>query len=281
MDMTTTTMPQDPPQPTVLVQRRPIEGGSGLAGWVTMNRPDSMNPMDWDTIRAIAAGLDELASDERVRVIFVTGEGRAFSAGGDMKRYVDLQKDPVAFPEFVADCHRMFARIPTYAQPVVALVNGVSVAGGTELIMFCDFAIAARTARIGDAHLNFGMMGGGGVLAMLPMVVGAARARELVLTGRMLSAEEAREWGLVSRVVEPEELEATANELALLFSGKSPLALKNAKSVINSGLWSGADMRTKMDLEREVDLRYCLTSEDAQEGLRAFGEKRAPQFTGR
>jgi enoyl-CoA hydratase/carnithine racemase len=267
--------------PTVLCERRPIEGRDGVAGWVTMNRPDDLNPMDWNTIKALRAAFDELAADEKVRVIFVTGAGRAFSAGGDMKLYVELQRDPVDFPLFVADCHHLFAGIATYPQPVVALVNGVSVAGGTELIMFCDFALAADTAKIGDAHLNFGMMGGGGVLAMLPLVVGPSRARELILTGRLLSADEAQEWGLVSRVVPASQLETAAEELAAELASKSPLAVRNAKGVLNSTFWSGADIATRMDVEREVDLRYCLTSEDAQEGLRAFGEKRTPRFTGR
>jgi enoyl-CoA hydratase len=263
------------------MERRPIEGESGVAGWVTMNRPDDRNPMDWGTIKALGAALDELAADETVRVIFVTGAGKAFSAGGDMKRYVTLQRDPVDFPEFVGDCHRLFAKIATYPQPVVALVNGVSVAGGTELLMFCDWGIAADTARIGDAHLNFGMMGGGGTLSMLPLVVGPARARELILTGRLLTPEEAKEWGLVSRVVPAAELESTAAELAAELAAKSPLAVKNAKRVLNSTFWSSAPIANRMDYELELDLRYCLTSEDAQEGLAAFAEKRKPRFQGR
>jgi enoyl-CoA hydratase/carnithine racemase len=269
------------PVASVIVERRPIDGRRGFAGWVTMNRPDDMNPMDWETIKALRAAFDELGADRDVRVIFVTGAGRAFCAGGDMKRYVELQRDPVGFPRFLADCHDLFIAVAKYPKPVVALVNGVSVAGGTELIMFCDFAIAADTARIGDAHLNFGMMGGGGVLAMLPLVVGPARARELILTGRLLSAEEARDWGLVSRVVPAADLEAAADALAEQIAAKSPLAVENAKGVLNSVFWSGADVETRMNVEREVDLRYCLTSEDAQEGLAAFGEKRAPRFTGR
>jgi enoyl-CoA hydratase len=263
-----------------LVETRPIDGGPDLAGWVRFNRPEAMNPMDWDTIKGLAAGFDELAATEHVRVIFVTGNGRAFSAGGDMKAYVELQRDPVRFPQFVADCHNMFSKIATYPQPVVAVVNGVSVAGGTELIMFCDFSIAADTAKIGDAHLNFGMMGGGGVLAMLPLVVGPVRARELVMTGRLLSADEAADWGLVSRVVPADALEAAADELAEQIAAKSPLALKNAKSVMNQTFWSSADIATRMRIEREVDVIYCLTSDDPQEGLAAFAEKRKPQFRG-
>lgn len=266
---------------SVLIERREIEGEDGVAGWVTLNRPDDRNPMDWGTIKALGAGFDELAADDSVRVIFVTGAGKAFSAGGDMKRYVTLQRDPVDFPEFVGDCHRLFTKIATYPQPVVALVNGVSVAGGTELLMFCDWGIAADTARIGDAHLNFGMMGGGGTLSMLPLVVGPARARELILTGRLLTPEEAREWGLVSRVVPAAELETAAAELAAELAAKSPLAVRNAKRVLNSTFWSAGPIASRMDYELELDLRYCLTSEDAQEGLAAFAEKRKPRFQGR
>lgn len=266
---------------SVLVERRPIEGEQGVAGWVTMNRPDDRNPMDWGTIKLLGQAFDELAADEEVRVIFATGAGKAFSAGGDMKKYVTLQRDPVEFPQFVGDCHHLFQKIATYPVPVVALVNGVSVAGGTELLMFCDWGIASDKARIGDAHLNFGMMGGGGTLSMLPLVVGPARARELILTGRLLSPEEAKEWGLVSRVVPADQLEATAEELAAELAAKSPLAVKNAKHVMNSTFWSFSPIASRMDYELELDLRYCMTSEDAQEGLAAFAEKRKPRFTGR
>lgn len=266
---------------SVLVERRPIEGEEGVSGWVTMNRPDDRNPMDWGTIKLLHQAFDELAADPRVRVIFATGAGKAFSAGGDMKKYVTLQRDPVEFPEFVGDCHRLFQKIATYPQPVVALVNGVSVAGGTELLMFCDWGIASEQAKIGDAHLNFGMMGGGGTLAMLPLVVGPTRARELILTGRLLTPEEAKEWGLVSEVVAADRLQPRAEELAAELAAKSPLAIKNAKRVMNSTFWSFAPIASRMDYELELDLRYCMTSEDAQEGLAAFAEKRKPRFTGR
>ncbi len=138
--------------------------------------------------------------------MLVTGAGRAFSAGGDLKRYVTLQRDPVAFPRFVAELHRVFGRLRELPVPVIALVNGVTAAGGLELMLSCDFAVAARSARIGDGHLNYGQMGGGGVLTLLPRSIGRERAAELVFTGRFLDAEEARAWGLVNRVVDDDAL---------------------------------------------------------------------------
>ena len=142
--------------------------------------------------------------------MLLTGAGRAFSAGGDLKSYVELQRDPVAFPRFVADIHRVFGRLRDLPVPVVALVNGVTAAGGLELLLNCDFALVARSARIGDGHLNFGQMGGGGVLTLLPRVVGLQRASELIFSGRFLSADEAVEWGLAVRCVEDDRAAARA-----------------------------------------------------------------------
>jgi enoyl-CoA hydratase/carnithine racemase len=265
---------------SVLVDRVDVDGTPAL-GLVTLNRPDEMNPLDWDTVRELGRVLDALASDPGVRVIAITGAGRAFSAGGDMKKYRTLQRDARDFPQFLADIHEVFQRIAQYPKPVVALVNGIAVAGGIELVLFCDFAYMAESARIGDAHQPFGQMGGGGVLTMLPRVVGPARARELIVTGRLLRADEAVAWGLVSRVVADGELVAAATDLTRDVMKKSPLALGQAKQVLNAAFFGCTDVSSALRLEREVTGRYCLTSADAAEGLEAFAAKRAPQWTGR
>src|SRR5215218_4446374 len=179
----------------LLVERIPVDDEGALLGLVTMNRPDDLNPLDWETGLALGRLFDELAADEAVRVVAVLGAGRAFSAGGDMKKYQVLQRDPRDFPQFLADLHEVFGRISQQPVPFLALVNGIAVAGGIELMLSCDLAFASTSARIGDAHLPYGQMGGGGSLTLLPRAVGPARARELVLSGRMLAAEEALDWG--------------------------------------------------------------------------------------
>jgi len=247
---------------------------------LTLDRPAELNPLDHDTIRALRAALDELDRDPRVRAIAVTGAGRAFSAGGDMKKYRTLQRDPVGFPAFLDDLHGLLTAMGAAATPVIALVNGIAVAGGIELLLGCAFAVAAESARIGDAHLPYGQMGGGGSLTLLPRTVGPARARELVFTGRLLPAAEAREWGLVSRVVPDADLHLAGVEIARELATRSPLAVANAKRTLNAAYWDGTAIAAGLRLERETACRYGLTSADAHEGLAAFAEKRAPRFTG-
>ncbi|HCU93432.1 MAG TPA: hypothetical protein DHU96_12160 [Actinobacteria bacterium] len=265
---------------SVTVDRVDVDGSPAL-GLVTLNRPDEMNPLDWETVRELGRVLDALADEPTIRVIAITGAGRAFSAGGDMKKYRTLQRDAQHFPQFLSDIHEIFGRISQYPKPVVALVNGIAVAGGIELVLFCDFAFMAESARIGDAHLPFGQMGGGGVLTMLPRVVGPARARELIVTGRLLKADEALAWGLVSRVVPDGDLVTAAVELTREVVKKSPLALGNAKRTLNAAFFGGTDVDAGLRFEREVTARYCLTSADAPEGLEAFAAKRAPRWSGK
>lgn len=247
---------------------------------LTLNRPDQLNPIDLAMVARLDACLDEVAADPDVRAVLVTGAGRAFSAGGDLKGYQTLQRDPVAFPHFVAELHRVFGRLRTLSVPSIALVNGVTVAGGLELLLNCDLAFAATSARIGDGHLNFGQMGGGGVLTLLWRAVGRSRASELVLSGRLLDADEAATWGLVSRVVPDDELLATGLAFAREVATKSPLAVANAKRVMHDGWSENGSVDAGLREELEVDVAYCLTSHDAPEGLAAFAEKRRPRFTG-
>jgi enoyl-CoA hydratase len=269
---------------SVVVERHRVEGAGDTVSWaalVRLNRPDQLNPIDADMLSGLDRALDTVADDPDVRTVLVTGSGRAFSAGGDLKKYRDLQQDPVGFPRFVSELHRVFGRFRRLAVPAVALVNGVAAAGGLELILNCDFAIVAASARVGDGHLNFGQMGGGGVLTLLPRLIGRSRAAELLFSGRLLSAEEAVAWGLASRWVTDDQLLAAGLDFAREVSSKSPLAVANAKEVMNR-LWAdngSVDAGLRYELER--DAFYCLTSHDAREGLAAFAEKRQPRFEGR
>lgn len=273
---------------TIDLEYRPVaapESGRACAALVTLARPAELNPMDAAMITALDHALDEIETRRTttgdVRAVLVTGAGRAFSAGGDLKGYQSLQRDRSAFHRFVAELHRVFGRLRSGPLPAIALVNGVAVAGGLELVLNCDFALAARSARIGDGHLNFGQMGGGGVLTLLWRAVGRARATELMLSGRLLDAEEAAEWGLVSRVVDDDALLDEGLALVEGIAAKSPLAVANAKQVMH-GLWAaGGSVDEGLGVELDADVEYCLTSYDAPEGLAAFAEKRSPRFEGR
>lgn len=253
----------------------------GDAVLLTLNRPDQLNPIDAGMLAALDARLDEVEADRSVRAVLVTGAGRAFSAGGDLKAYRDLQRDPVAFPRFVGDLHRVFGRFRTLPVPSVALANGLAVAGGLELLLNCDVGFAAESARIGDGHLNYGQMGGGGVLTLLWRAVGRSRATELMLSGRLLDAAEAAEWGLISRVTPDDGLLQAGLSFAREVATKSPLAVANAKRVMHD-LWAeNGSVDAGLRVELTEDAYYCLTSHDAPEGLTAFEEKRSPRFEGR
>lgn len=274
-------------EPAVLVEEIELGADGGEPGTsrvalvLTLSRPERLNAIDWEMLRELDAVIEGLAQRSDLCCVLLTGAGRAFSAGGDLESYVELQRDPVAFPRFVADIHRVFGRLRDLPVPVVALVNGVTAAGGLELLLNCDFALVARSARIADGHLNFGQMGGGGVLTLLPRVVGLQRASELIFSGRFLSAEEAVEWGLAIRAVEDPELRENGLAFARQVAVKSPLSVANAKAVLQ-GLWAtNGDLGSGLRFERERNAYYCMTSEDAPEGLQAFREKRPPRFLGR
>lgn len=263
------------------IERREVDDSGNLAAIVWLNRPESLNAIDWEMVRSLEVALEEIEVDEQVCAAMIAGRGRAFSAGGDLKAYLELQRDPVGFPDFVDDLHRTFGSIATMRKPVLALVNGVTAAGGLELLLSCDFAYAAAGATIGDLHLNYGQMGGGGVLALLPRAIGSARARELIFSAELLSAEEAMRWGLVNEVVADEELLERGLAFAAGIAARSPAAVANAKRVMNVGLAEGTGLEQALRLEREVNARYCLTMPDTHEGLQAFAEKRRPRFPGR
>jgi enoyl-CoA hydratase/carnithine racemase len=266
--------------PVILVDRFPLGRNDAVAGLLTLNRPRQLNAIDWKMLSALDAAIDQVLTEPNLRLLMVTGAGRAFSAGGDLKQYVQLQRDATRFPKFVADFQRVMGRFREVPVPTLALINGVTAAGGLEMLLACDLVVASESAQIGDGHLNYGQMGGGGVLTMLPRIVGIQRAAEMLFSGRFLNAAEAHDWGLIGRVVPDNELLDTGLAIGREVAAKSPLAVANAKYVLNT-VWRqslSVDMGLVLELERNS--RYCLTSEDAPEGLQAFAEKREPRYRG-
>lgn len=264
---------------TILIDRLPLKVPDQYLGVITLNRPKEMNPIDWSTSRQLLAALESLSVDKTVRVIAITGAGKAFSAGGDLKGYLKLQRDEEGFMEFLHDAYRKNVFIEKCNKPVIALINGVCVAGGLELLLACDFAYAAESARIGDAHVNFGQVGGAGSNVRLPRRILPQRARELLFTGKLIAAKKALEWGLVNRVVPDGKLLDAALEFANILATKSPLGVRHIKHICNKGL----TMRFEdaLCLEIQTVHHYCITSYDAREGLLAFNEKRKPKFKGK
>lgn len=245
---------------------------------VYFNRPDQLNAINWDVLRELDSALQDADRDPSVRTILLTGRGRAFSSGGDLNSYLTLQKDPQKFQAFLDDFLRVAGSIKYLRKPVVALVNGVTAAGGLEILLACDFAYAAESARIGDAHLTYAQMAGAGSLSLLPRIVGPFRARELFFSARLLGAAEALDWGLVTKVVPDDALLRTGIEFAESVGSKSPTAVANAKYAMNAGWADGTGLEAALRIERERASLYILTEPDSMEGLQAFAEKRKPSF---
>ena len=260
----------------VETEAREVDDRGRLVAIIRFNRPEQLNAISWETQRELARALGEAEVDPLVRCVLITGKGRAFSAGGDIRAYVELQRDPAAFTQFVDEYCRLTEGIRAMTKPVIALVNGICAAGGLELLLACDFAWAAKSARIGDLHINFAQIGGAGVLTRLPRLVGTGRALELFFSGRLLDSGEALSWGVVNRVIADNDLLDEAVQFARMVASKSPAAVHYMKKTVAAGL--ATDFQSALRLERDNALEYCLTLPDSMEGIHAFVEKRAPTY---
>ncbi len=248
----------------------------GHVATLTINRPDKLNALNIETRGRIVQELDELATNDDVRVVVITGAGdKAFVAGADISEFEG--KSPVDQHRVMTDSS-VFVAVDRFPKPIIAAINGFCLGGGCELAMACDIRIASEGAKLGQPEINLGLLPGGGGTQRLPRLVGMGAALKLLYTGDFIRADEAHRIGLVDEVVPAGDVAARAKELAETIAAKSPVALRLIKQAVRTSL------RTPLDegLSQEVSLfALAFASEDMKEGVEAFLNKRKPNFTGR
>ena len=237
---------------------------------IVLDRPAQLNAISPELLHDLDAACATIEADADVRAVALTGAGRVFCAGADLRVVEDIAPDPDGWRAFMDLWHRVFDRIERLPPPVIAGVHGLALAGGLELILVCDLVVADEAARLGDQHANFGLVAGGGGSQRLPRLIGARRAKELMLLGGWLDARQARDWGLVNRVVPTGTVEAATLALARDLAEKSGAASRTVKLLVDRGL--DVDVRTGLALEKRTVAEHMRT-DDAAAGLRAFRER--------
>jgi len=240
---------------------------------LTLDRPDKLNAATAAMSNRLLELIPQIDADPDVRVVVVTGTGRSFSVGSDISE-LDRYDTPWAFRNRRDYCDALRA----LRTPAIAAVNGYAFGGGLEMALSCDIRLAATTAAFAAAEIKLGWIGGGGVTALLSASVAASDAATMLLTGDPVTAEEALRIGLVSRVVEPEELMAVAGELAGRIASRPPIAAQHAKANLRAAQSMG--LEAAIQYERELQA-VAMGTADAAEGRRAFAERRVGTFTGR
>ncbi|AGK61187.1 short chain enoyl-CoA hydratase [Archaeoglobus sulfaticallidus PM70-1] len=241
---------------------------------LTLNRPEKLNALDSKTRTELLQAVEEV--ENRARVLIITGSGKAFAAGADIGEL--SKRNPLDCIESAKLGTRLFTKIEEMDIPSIAAINGYALGGGCELAMACDIRVASKKAKFGQPEINIGIIPGAGGTQRLPRLVGVGMAKKLVLTGEIISAEEAYRIGLVDELVDEDKLMDRAMEIARRICEKSPIAVAFAKRALNSS----NSMNLHDGLEYELSLFSILFStEDAKEGMNAFLEKRKPEFRGR
>jgi enoyl-CoA hydratase len=249
----------------------------GAVTVITLNRPKVLNALNAQTLGELAAAFDAVAADSETRVVILTGAGeKSFVAGADINE-LSVQT-PVEGRDRARRGQRLFDQIERLGKPVIAAVNGFALGGGCELAMSCTIRLASDTARFGQPEINLGLIPGYAGSQRLPRLVGRGRAQELLLTGDMISAEEAYRIGLANRVVPGAQLMDEARKLAHTLAAKAPVAVR----YILEAVARGADMAFDDAEDHEATLFGLVSStSDMREGTSAFLEKRKPAFTGK
>ncbi len=247
---------------------------------ITLNRPEALNSISPAMIDDLNAALDGLEDRRQLCALSITGQGRAFCAGADLKAAkarMDGADAGEVNSNFLDGLRRLLLRIEGFPVPVVAAVNGLALAGGLEMVLACDLVVAAASAKLGDAHANYGLVPGGGSSVRLPRKIGPTRAKQLIFSGDFLPAETLMQWGLVNKVVPDGGLGAAVDELVGTLAQRSPIGLRRMKRMIDDGLEQSLPAALRYELSLNA---LHVDSHDRMEGLAAFAEKRKPAFEG-
>lgn len=247
----------------------------GNAAFIKMERPPA-NALSTDMIKELDHQLEELADDKSIRAILLYGEGRFFSAGADIKEFTEVQSGE-EFSELASNGQRVFEKIESFSKPVIAAIHGAALGGGLELAMACHIRLVSENAKMGLPELQLGLIPGFAGTQRLPRYVGAAKASEMLFTSKPLSGKEAVQWGLANQCYPEEKLMEKAKEMVLTIAKKSPASLKAVIELMQFGkddrFYEGVNLEAQKFGE-------VFTTKDGQEGVRAFIEKREPDFKG-
>jgi enoyl-CoA hydratase len=247
----------------------------GPLGIITLNRPEALNALNSRMVQELIGALTAFEADDEVRCLVMTGSEKAFSAGADIKEMSEISAVRMAM---TGHFFPLWDKVGRFPKPIVAALSGFVLGGGLELAMSCDVLVASETTQLGQPEIDIGVMPGGGGTQRLTRAVGKYKAMEMVLTGRRIGAEEAKALGLVSRVVPKEVYLSESKKVALEIASKSPVAVRMAKMAVNKAFEMG--LSEGIDFEREV-FYLLFASEDKAEGMKAFMEKRKPEFKGK
>lgn len=252
------------------------EKSEGIAT-LTLNRPEALNAFNKEVVEEVLQALEDIKADENIRVAILTGTGeKAFSAGADIKAMKGM--NALKARELSLMGEKLCNALENLEKPVIAAINGYALGGGLEVAMACDIRIASETARMGQTEINIGLIPGWGGTPRLPRLIGKTKAKELIFTGRIIDAKTAEQLGIVNMVVPTDKLKEAVREFALEIASKAPVAIKVAKSLIDKG--SEISLDAAIALERE-GFGVVASTEDLQEGVSAFIEKRKPTFKGK
>ena len=239
-------------------------------GIITLNRPEARNALNRKMLQELGDAFTGLENDPQIRSIIITGN-KDFCAGADIKEMHAIK--PEEIEAFCRWGHKVFDQLEGMGKPVIAAMTGFALGGGCELALACDIRIAGESAKFGQPEVNLGLIPGFGGTQRLSRLVGIAKAKEMILTGKIIDVKEAESIGLVNRVVKDEELMIAAEEMAQVIAQKGPIAVKMAKALINE------NQEIDKGLEKEINLfSQCFSTQDRLEGINAFLEKRKPEF---
>ena len=250
------------------------EGGIGT---ITINRPKALNALNSRVFEDLFALLQNVEQDDEVKVVIITGAGdTAFVAGSDIKEMESLACNEAR--DLAIRARKAIDKVEALKKPVVGVINGFALGGGCELALACDLRIGSEKAKMGQPEINLGIIPGSGGTQRLTRLVGSARAKELLFTGKVIDAHTAHSYGLLNQVVPAESLIEEAKKVALEIAGKPSVALLLLKSAVNTG--RNLDLPSALDYEIEC-FSQCFATQDQKEGFKAFLEKRKPVYKGK